>query len=332
MDTYPLSEGQKRLREHVRSLLPEWKAATEAEVQWKADGSKGMSPTWEVHKALQRRLKADPVVNNDPVTGQDLEYRHISHNYFEWIHRHSSTCSHPPDDCIWRWDRFRYGGVVSFNPPAYTGGDKADSTTYSLFELAENGSVEYADRSQCVYYHPSGIIEVGCNGNHRMLAAVLWGVTPEVFNPNNRSKHETIFKSGPADEEFHKALLALEDWASSLELEFYLYGHDNEASIIKQFCSAMTLDDWKDLNSYISFVGALPQPVGSYEHDHLGIQASKVSPWRSYLHVFRLQLLLEEIQNMQRRPKFMKWWVWLKVIIRMYDPSALERWHFNCDF
>ncbi len=195
------STGQKRIRELVQEQSTEYHTYYNSRQTDKAQAILS-----ETHKAFA----ADPVITQDEITAAPLVPDKYAPKYLRWLESSGEyeelTGNFPPVQL----ENYIYDAPKAGKKPRYTGGVKWGATLRQLFLLAlPQRTVQ--QWTEAIYYENTGVLRVGMDGRHRLLAHVLWG------EPKLTCQSLVIYHDKP-DQDLNNALKKLD--ATSLKYSF----------------------------------------------------------------------------------------------------------------
>lgn len=267
-----LTPGQQRIREIVKEHLPEHEA--------------GKIDKLEIYQRVIKQFSTDEIITSDYITGQPLGYWRIARGYKDWLYAHSKKPVELRKDFpAVKLDKFVYdrgGSEDKCIMPSYKGGVESNTTIWCLFKLAQ--SAEFAKISFSVQYClNSGILTHGGDGNHRLLAHVLWG---ELYiKPNIFCLYEELVNP---DYELNTALLAV-DRLYQAGRTIKIVKAVDEAALIKSFATELRPEEKKFLAEYIAY-------TEKSRHDPLEVNT-----------IFGLKRCLDELRVLRNRSKLEIW-------------------------
>ena len=237
---FMLSPGQERIREIIISKLPEYK-------------NEGSDRYSDFTNRIIDLFDEDPIIRNDHVTSDLLGFNKVSPNYFLWCQIFSNKASRGFN--IRSLERYVYWrSQGNYMPPIqtvqrYKGGRKSNSTIHHLFCLAENKPFSVS----IDYYHPSGILTVTSDGNHRLLAYVLWGDLGLI------KPYITVYEEIRPDESLFEALLEIDHLFQNprFDQSFFRFHGSREdfllqADLVKEFVKALDEEKYI-LQKYVKY-------------------------------------------------------------------------------
>lgn len=201
-----ITDGQKRIRGIITLFLPKYKNIFVPD-EYKHLDPRLYPPTLHILEKMRTVVAQDPIIRQDVITGKALKNPDVSASYIEWLQKISSSEVFNSYNENVKLDKFFYTrddeeGYV------YSGGlDKENkwvTTFYALLTFADAGYLPTLFQPPMIYFPNAGILTIDSDGNHRLLAHVLWGQT------KIQSTHATIYDDSLHDPELHEALLKLE--------------------------------------------------------------------------------------------------------------------------
>ncbi|GAA5501131.1 hypothetical protein Dxin01_00862 [Deinococcus xinjiangensis] len=175
---WPVTPGQARVRAVVAEYLPVWQAAGRPNLS-----VNGRYPSWL--DELRERLKADPVVRGDEVTGHNLDQPGISATYLSALNDEARRRG-----CVQRLAHQTFQGPISRvidtnarNPHADVRlGVKYPTTIGVMLAQLEQLNLgqlpTVTDYQVDVTIFPlSGVVWISSGGAHRTLATMMLGLT-----------------------------------------------------------------------------------------------------------------------------------------------------------
>lgn len=188
MRNFPLSPGQKRLREVVRSLIDQYYEAkhkddnlTSFESEEWYFGSRKKSLEVFYENVVRKAFSKEPAICNDPITGQIIKPLGKTKQTYEWVKELCKTTfwANEKDSEVSYGRYIHYRNDHNFkDQPAYWGGVNYGETFTNLFHLATDNGKFYDYNLFAIYYRPIQVLVIEGDGNHRLLAQVLWGEHP----------------------------------------------------------------------------------------------------------------------------------------------------------
>jgi hypothetical protein len=299
-----LTPGQKRIREIIYKYLPEYKRL-----------DKLNKVNYSFYINIQNEFSNDPVIISDTCVTQSLFNVRISKNYLEWLKKTGIEERIYSGEYSVELDKFFYDPSSNRKMLAYKGGDKFDSTYWSLFQLAEG--IELPRHTWSSTFHVNeGILKVASGGSHRLLAHVLWGEF--VIKPDEI----ILYKESSTDQKLHDNLLEIEAFLGSCNLYFIIEDcSKTEIKKIKKIVDNISVSEIKTVKSFLN--SKYRKCIDSYfSSNSLDIGEKK------HITISDLEKVFSELKAIKSRSLFKKLVLWIAMRFDFYKDriSIFEQW------
>lgn len=198
MSNLIITNGQQRVREIVYQMLPEYQGLMTTKGECDID----------FFGRVRDNFASDPIITADPCLCQSLSKPNLSDEYTNYLRSISKSAGTTEiisnGEYFVALDKFFFNSSSTKELPVYFSDDSHRwfSTFSCLFGFAEGKDL---DKLEWVseYFAEDGILKVGGNGSHRLMACVLWG--------QHLIKPQTLYIiKAKADPELHSALLLVD--------------------------------------------------------------------------------------------------------------------------
>ncbi len=235
-----VTDGQQRVRAIITDLTPYWEVCRTSE-------DKEICYTRAKHL-----FSADPVITTDPITARRLGYFDTAENYLYWLNRHGQQEEYQHRRFEVNLDRFVYdyaGQQQQEIMPSYRGGVKWMTTFEALFTFSQGERIPVFGMS-ARYYDEEGILTKHDDGNHRLLAHVLWG------SPILQTYSMQLVSHGKPDHELNRALLTIENVFQAKSGTWFRLTEftDHEADLVKSLAAEIDKDVGEVFRKYILYL------------------------------------------------------------------------------